>query len=183
MSCIISVRRHRGDTVNWEAIGAIGEILGAIAVVTTLIFLTIQLRQNTRAVDESRNATVSQLYQFRANMHMDGMLRRAESSSLNIIQVEGKLRTEGVAALTPEEFMFARHHAIAGAVRLDNGLFQHRSGFLDEGYLEYIESVIAALYPLWEQLGIFEMGFRREFVKAAKEIHLRVGAAGNQNDA
>ena len=162
--------------MNWEAIGAIGEIVGALAVVFTLIFLTLQLRQNTRSVDESKNATVSQLYQFRANMHMDGMLRRAESSSLNIIQVEGKIQSGGLEALTPEELMFARLHAIASAVRLDNGLFQHRNGFLDDDYLEYIESVIAFMYPLWQQLGIFEMGFRPEFVEAARRIHDRRSA-------
>lgn len=38
--------------MNWEAIGAVGEIIGAIAVVTTLVFLALQLRQNTRAMDE-----------------------------------------------------------------------------------------------------------------------------------
>ena len=31
--------------MNWEAIGAIGESIGAIAVCVTLVFLTIQLRQ------------------------------------------------------------------------------------------------------------------------------------------
>ena len=39
--------------MNWEAMGAIGEIVGAIAVVTTLIVLIIQLRQNTRSMDEA----------------------------------------------------------------------------------------------------------------------------------
>ena len=34
--------------MNWDAIGAIGEILGAIAVVVTLIYLTAQIRQNTK---------------------------------------------------------------------------------------------------------------------------------------
>lgn len=33
--------------MNWEAIGAIGEILGALAVVATLVYLTVQLRQNS----------------------------------------------------------------------------------------------------------------------------------------
>ena len=33
--------------MNWEAIGAIGEIIGAISVLATLIFLSSQLRQNT----------------------------------------------------------------------------------------------------------------------------------------
>lgn len=36
--------------MNWEAIGAMGEIVGALAVIATLIYLAIQIRQNTRAV-------------------------------------------------------------------------------------------------------------------------------------
>ncbi len=39
--------------MNWEAIGAIGEILGAIAVVATLAYLAVQVRQNSRATDVS----------------------------------------------------------------------------------------------------------------------------------
>jgi hypothetical protein len=35
--------------LNWDAIGAIGEVLGAVAVVVTLIYLAVQLRQNTVA--------------------------------------------------------------------------------------------------------------------------------------
>lgn len=33
--------------MNWEAIGAIGEVGGAIAVVATLVYLAVQIRQNT----------------------------------------------------------------------------------------------------------------------------------------
>jgi hypothetical protein len=159
--------------MNWEAVGALGEIVGAAAVVATLIFLTVQLCQNTRSVDESRKANVSQLYQFRANMHMEGMLRRAEASSLSIFEVEAKAFARGVSHLSNEELMFARHHHVANAVRLDNGLFQYQNGFLDDDYLEYIESVIARAYPLWKLLGVFEMGFRPEFLRLANEIYER----------
>ncbi|MCR9094615.1 MAG: hypothetical protein NXI30_10400 [bacterium] len=36
--------------MNWEAIGAIGEIIGALGVIITLLYLASQLRQNTRAL-------------------------------------------------------------------------------------------------------------------------------------
>jgi len=36
--------------MNWDALGAIGEIVGAAAVVATLIYLAVQTRQNTEAV-------------------------------------------------------------------------------------------------------------------------------------
>ena len=35
--------------MNWEAIGAVGEILGAIAVIGSLLFVGMQIRGNTRA--------------------------------------------------------------------------------------------------------------------------------------
>ena len=38
--------------MNWEAIGAIGEIVGAVAVVLSLIYLAAQIRQNTQQVEE-----------------------------------------------------------------------------------------------------------------------------------
>ena len=39
--------------MNWDAIGAIGEVSGAVAVVVTLIYLAGQLRQNTQALRSS----------------------------------------------------------------------------------------------------------------------------------
>jgi len=36
--------------MNWEAIGAIGEILGAAAVVVSLIYLAVQIRANHKEV-------------------------------------------------------------------------------------------------------------------------------------
>jgi hypothetical protein len=37
--------------MNWEAIGAVGEILGAVAVVVSLVYLATQIRQNSRSVN------------------------------------------------------------------------------------------------------------------------------------
>ena len=39
--------------MNWNAIGAVGEILGAIAVFVSLIYLALQTRNNTRALRSS----------------------------------------------------------------------------------------------------------------------------------
>lgn len=39
--------------MNWDAVGAIGEIVGAFTVLLTLIYLSLQIRQNTKAVKSS----------------------------------------------------------------------------------------------------------------------------------
>jgi hypothetical protein len=41
--------------VNWEAVGAIGEVFGAIGVIVTLAYLAMQIRQNSRLVANSLN--------------------------------------------------------------------------------------------------------------------------------
>lgn len=38
--------------MNWEAIGAIGELVGALGVILTLAYLAIQIRQNTKSTDK-----------------------------------------------------------------------------------------------------------------------------------
>ena len=39
--------------INWEAIGAVGEIAGAIAVIATIFYLSLQIRQNSRSLDRA----------------------------------------------------------------------------------------------------------------------------------
>jgi hypothetical protein len=39
--------------LNWDAIGAIGEVTGAVAVFVTLAYLAVQIRQNTHSVSTS----------------------------------------------------------------------------------------------------------------------------------
>jgi len=51
--------------MNWEAIGAVGEILGAIAVVVSLVYLATQIRQNSKAV---RNEALQRAIEDRSSM-------------------------------------------------------------------------------------------------------------------
>ena len=47
--------------MNWDAVGAVGEIVGALAVVLSLIYLAVQIRHNTRTLRRSacRDAVAS----------------------------------------------------------------------------------------------------------------------------
>jgi hypothetical protein len=44
-----SVRRQGEIAINWEAIGAVGEVAGAVAVLVTLVYVATQIRQNTQS--------------------------------------------------------------------------------------------------------------------------------------
>ena len=44
---------RENEIMNWDAFGAIGEAVGAIAVIATLFYLAVQIHQNSRNVEES----------------------------------------------------------------------------------------------------------------------------------
>ena len=52
--------------MNWEAIGAIGEVLGAVGVILTLGYLAFQIRQNNRHL--AHEAQRARAQSFRENM-------------------------------------------------------------------------------------------------------------------
>lgn len=45
--------------MNWEAVGAIGEVIGAIGVIVTLAYLAIQIRQNSAVVRSATRQAIS----------------------------------------------------------------------------------------------------------------------------
>ncbi len=47
--------------LNWDAVGAIAELVGAVAVVASLIYLSAQIRQNTRAVRSSQFDSIARM--------------------------------------------------------------------------------------------------------------------------
>jgi len=53
--------------MNWEAIGAVAEALGAVAVVATLIYLSFQIRQNSKALMLNEKAFAAQENRERIN--------------------------------------------------------------------------------------------------------------------
>ncbi len=58
--------------MNWQAIGAVGEVLGALGVIATLGYLAVQIRQNTRSVRASSyHAVVTNLSNLAAAMGRD----------------------------------------------------------------------------------------------------------------
>ncbi len=52
--------------MNWEAIGAIGEVLGAVGVIITLAYLAVQMRQSNRL---AKRAAVQGVLAGRAEMN------------------------------------------------------------------------------------------------------------------
>ena len=111
-------------------LGALGEFVGAIAVVVTLGYLAIQIRQNTRAMQESRRLALAQTYQMRADALQEMLVRAAESE--HIAPIITKLTSVGypddvrsLDQLTPIERGRFRLWQIAQQTHWDNMFYQY----------------------------------------------------------
>jgi len=155
-------------------LGALGEFVGAIAVVLTLGYLAIQIRQNTQAMQEGRRLALAQTYQMRADALQEMLVRAAESE--HIAPIISKATDAGypedlrsLAALTPVERGRFRLWQIAQQTHWDNLFFQYQQGFLDEEY--YRDSFrlrVRRLAPVWEALGV--TGNRRSFDEEIRRL-------------
>ncbi len=61
--------------MNWDAIGAIGEVVGAVGVIVSLLYLALQIRQNSNVVRSATRQAIS-------TTQVELGLRIAESSDL-----------------------------------------------------------------------------------------------------
>ena len=63
--------------MNWDAIAAVAELLGALGVIASLVYLATQIRQNTRSAREAAwHSVVSDLQQFRSLIAQDPEVAR-----------------------------------------------------------------------------------------------------------
>ena len=89
--------------MNWQAVGAVGELIGGIAVVLSLIYIAMQMRQNTRQIRE--NTLALQLAsQDRAQQSFSRWRQLVGDSSMSDLYLRGCRDYEGLA--TPERFRF-----------------------------------------------------------------------------
>jgi len=147
--------------------GDLGQVIGALAVVVTLIYLAKQIGQNTHAMDEARKLALAQTYQVRSDALQEMLVHAADSEYIGPIII--KLTELGyptdVSALDKlddvERGRF-RLWQIAQLTHWDNMYYQFEQGYLDNEYFEdvFIERV-ARLAPTWKALNI--TGGRRSF--------------------
>jgi hypothetical protein len=147
--------------------GDIGQVVGALAVVITLIYLAKQIGQNTHAMDEARKLALAQTYQMRSDALQEMLVHAADSEYIGpiIIKLTELGYPQDVSALDRlndvERGRF-RMWQIAQQTHWDNMHYQFQQGYLDPEYYEdaFIERVVR-LAPTWKALGI--TGGRRSF--------------------
>lgn len=79
--------------MDWQAIGALGELVGGIAVIGTLIYLAMQVRQHTRAIHSST---------FQTTTDALNRINLAIASDPDLVRVVSS-RPQSLGELTPED--------------------------------------------------------------------------------
>jgi hypothetical protein len=160
--------------MTWVELGGLGEFLGAMAVIATLAYLAVQVRQNTRAMEDGRRLALAQTYQMRADALQSMLVSAADSEHIApiIMKLTGLGYPESVEALDelePAERGRFRLWQIAQQTHWDNMLYQYQQGFLDPEYYDDAFKVrVRRLAPTWDALGL--IGGRASFDRVLREI-------------
>jgi hypothetical protein len=115
--------------MNWEAIGAIANVLTAIGVIATLIYLSMQIRQNTKTV---RSSSIQNLVQ--------SFSTTAQAAVENEYVIPLLLKANaGSHALTEEERARLHFWFIMTFPRFEGVYFQRDLGIVDAEVIDGFE--------------------------------------------
>lgn len=117
--------------MNWEAIGAVGEVLAAVGVILTLGYLAVQIRQNTammtaQTVQASVDATQRVLLYRAEHAEVRAVLRKARSDE----------------ALSPDEFEVVTAYLQASFMNFQARLQHNTRGVFDASVNESYERIL-----------------------------------------
>ncbi len=169
-------------------LGALGEFVGAIAVVVTLAYLAAQIRHNTRVMEKNERLALAQTYQMRADALQTMLVEAADSEHIGPIIT--KLTNAGypddlasLDALNEIERGRFRQWQIAQQTHWDNMYFQYQQGFLDEEYYrDSFRARVLRLAPVWEALNVTgsRQSFSEEIDRIMAEEATRTGSLGEE---
>ena len=117
--------------MNWDAIGAIAELIAALAVLATLVYLAAQIKQNTKALSgASMDSITSHGFQeLKWSSELQPVFLKAKNDPDSLDEVE---RTQILCWV------------IAAIRNRQNEYFQWKHGSLDDEIVTSSEAIIAA---------------------------------------
>src|SRR5215470_3819530 len=123
--------------MNWEAVGAISQIVGTVLVGITLIYLAIQLRQNTSALKSSTFLAISTLMGSTMEIY-------ATHSDLAPLLIKAQTGLDGLSPDERARFGFLMMMAFR---RVETVVVQRHLGFVDRDLTEGFErSALSVLH-------------------------------------
>jgi len=159
--------KRAGVSVNWEAAGAIGEIVGAAAVVLTLLYLAAETRKNAKALD----ATTTREFGFRLSEWAREVAKDPELKRISLKGLQPEL--EDYSEAEWHEFRIFAHSLFF----IYQTSFSHMSLDLgnreeSENYVRIAKGLIDA-FPAWRRFWEEEAlsgSFTSEFIAAVDSV-------------
>lgn len=141
-----------------SVLGNIGEFIGAIAVVVTLVYLASQVRltreateANTRQMEEMRKLHLVENYMRRSERVEAGYRDGALSNEMSHLIF---LSYKDPQELTEEERFRMREWMHAHMHRLDAQHYQYLNGLLEEEAYQNLRNTLKRFGPIWKDMGI-----------------------------
>jgi hypothetical protein len=118
--------------VSWDAVGALAELVGAVGVIASLLYLAVQVRHGTRAsAVEAKLESTRLLHTF-----IDSLI---ETPELNDLFLRGIADLE---SLSRSEYLRFSNMSLKAFWFFSAGHFQYRMGTLSENDFHEIRSVM-----------------------------------------
>jgi len=148
--------------MNWEAIGALGEVIGALAVVASLIYLASQIRHNNKLAKNDSLQTVLQ-----SEMNFAAIIIQNAGIWDRVIAGESFSDREENRKATILYNLYLLDSA--------NRYFQFKSGYLDNEAWEGRKMTLHLLvkWPMFEtwRNSLGASGHSKEFLRVMDTIH------------
>ena len=168
--------------MNWAAIGAVGELVGGIAVIGTLLYLATQIRQNTKI---NASAIRQSFYDYTTRQ----MLYGTDDTEFNEVLAKAGMTDE---ELTQGDRVRILRLFQAVFVGYQGTYFQHRNKALSDDDWQMCRALLRSYWVLpgkhmawqWEQFkagGFLDEGFVEECNKLEQEAQQYVRALQEKN--
>ena len=146
--------------MNWEAVSAISEIIGAIAVVISLVYVATQIRQNTKLMRSTAKQSLTETTQ--------GLIYKMVDYSGEWLKL-----TTGEMPSTPEEDSRMSLLVRATLRGFESQCYQYEAGLLEED--EWL-ALRAAIRDIWAL-----PGFKRYWAQLKPHMSERLRAVVEEN--
>ena len=124
--------------MNWEAVGAIAELAGALGVIVSLVYLASQIRQNTKSLQ-------SNAFQAVSDSAIQRFLALAQDDDLADLYLTGISDWKSLSARERLQFDMWMRASLRG---FENYYYQHKNGLLEEQlWAAHLEALRANVAP------------------------------------
>ena len=154
--------------------GAVGELLSAVAVLATLGYLAVQIRQNTRSLEDNRRVEIARHFQTRTDQRL--RFHELMIGNEDLLLAQSRLRNstwpttlELYKSLSDEARERYFHYLKMQILNAESIFVQEGLGLVDDELYSNTKEMISRSGHLWKAVDALS-GVRPSFVKFVDEI-------------